>query len=276
LGSFVIAVSLGWLQAAVEWLDKQGGFTQGVIVAAVLAVASGAGALLTTGFSKLASGVKARRRNARDALAEAAADFQRGPSDPGIFDHGVRRVESFNAIGKGIVAALPLMTTLSEKVLFGDTVKSLATLEDATPRAKIARNLARDIHPTIRDLERVAEGMEPKAAELITSYRVLFHAIEITDEGLRGLQDMRDVFVTGAPKFEQVARTCALLRRQLEVVEGKQADLTRMIARARVSLHAIESVASTVASFASIEMPQAVAGLSEKVIRPDRSQGSRH
>ena len=245
----VVAVGFGWLPAAISWLDKQGGFTQGVVLALILGVPP----LLLKLVSYLWGRRKKQMESRRAARLAEDADFQRGSSELGIFDHGVISIEAFNDIGKGIAAALPLMWDVANRVLFSDVAKRMLAIEDAAEKAEISQKLARDIFHAVRDLERVAEAIQPKSTQMIAAYRVIFE--NDGPDNAENLIGIRDTFATGVEPFAKVTATCSLLRKQMAAVEGKQADLTRMVVRFRVALKTIEDVAEAVASFAATEMP---------------------
>src|SRR5688500_15528727 len=113
-----------WLSTAISWLDAQGGFTQAVVSALVLA----AGAATWSGLVRVFRRRQASRQQRVAELSQLQevleADFKSEPAELGEVDHGVNTTATLESIQALLYEGLPPLTAIIEN-LFKETLEKL-------------------------------------------------------------------------------------------------------------------------------------------------------
>ena len=112
------------LGSAISWLDKQGGFTQGLILALVVAAGGGLWTFVKWAWRRVRAQQAGQRSAQERRTQEIEADFENGNAEPGIVDQGVNTTASSDAILAQFRAALDPVRRIFEN-LFRDTLAKL-------------------------------------------------------------------------------------------------------------------------------------------------------
>jgi hypothetical protein len=245
---------LNWLRTAISWLDRQGGFTQAVVSALVLA----AGGLLWSLAVRGCRLVQRRYATGRQRKRELLHDFVSAPAEPGEVDHGVNTTASLETIQALLREALPPLTAIMQN-LFKDTPDRLPDNCDVRKKQGILREAAKQIHPHVRALEDVARRIAPGTTAFMSAYRVLLARPELSMADKTALVRLRDTYSTGvADTFAQLSDLVSARRQDIARLDRKQQDLSRMVRRSTRALHDIEKSVRAVSKFCSGEMPSTI------------------
>lgn len=255
-----------WLSTAISWLDAQGGFTQAIVSALVLA----AGAAIWSGLVRVFRRRQARRQERATALLQLQevldADFRSEPAELGEVDHGVNTTATLESVQALLYEGLPPLTAIIEK-LFKETLDKLPPKGvdgQIVRKQAILKGAAREIHSHVLSLESVAKRIAPQSRAFINAYRKLLSDHNLSEDEKRSLLDLRETYRTGvAQTFLQVSQLLERRRQDISRLEGKQQDLTRMIRRTVRALRDTERAVRDVSKFCSGELAKTI----ERLVR---------
>ena len=244
------------LGSAICWLDKQGGFTQGLILAVVVAAGGGLWTFMKWAWRSVRTQEAVRRAAKGRRTQEIQADFKKGmPNAASWIKVSIRprvRTQSSRSSGPRWIQ----LNAFSKS--FRDTLAKLPENGDPNHVAKkqaVLQQAAMEIHSDVMALESVAKEVGPAVQDFIEAFRAVF-ALPINSDGDRQtLCVLKKTHCNGvAESFRQLASLLTNRREELTKLDGKQQDLSRMVRRAVQALDDMQKAASRVEGFCSREM----------------------
>jgi hypothetical protein len=256
----VIAISflvgLGWLGAAISWLDAQGGFTQGILVAAAAGLYGLVQALTERGWKRIQAKNTERREDERQrklADEEKKRLFDSSPAELGILDHGENMTKSLGEVLE--------LTKLSVEPIGHIISVLVAKAKDLPVNTELKRRVVAEIADALRDdvleLERIATEVCPITDTWIDAYRAFF-----ADEHVRRTlpdEQKAALLLTNQTSVAQTLQTLSKLmmfrRRDVLLFRGKQQALNRIVFRSATAIEQTAGAIDEITEFCLAELP---------------------